>query len=288
MKILSVNRLGLVAGVLILISGCAGIIDRATEQFANDLETAIREYDDPELVSDGLPAYLLLLEARINANPDDPVLRLSTARLTGTYAALFADEPSRYQRLNTRAFEHARRGACESSKRLCNLGQLDFDDFDKRIESLQEDDLDALYVLATTWTGWIDANSSDFVALGDLPRVERLLAWVAEQSPQHDDGAVWIYLAVLNSQRPPAAGGQPEKARDYFDRAREISNRQNLLIDVLMADSYARLIFDRETFAKLLNDVLQSDADAPDYRLSNAVARRRAEILYDQIEEIFD
>lgn len=274
--------------MLLVLAGCASVIDRATEQFADDLETAIREYDDPTLVSDGLPAYLLLLEARINANPESPSLRLSTARLTGTYAALFAEESGRYQRLNARALEHARTGACLSSDRLCDLGQLDFDAFDQRITELQPDDLDALYILATTWTGWIDANSSDFVALGDLPRVERLLAWVAENQPEYDDGAVWLYLAVLNSQRPPAAGGQPEKARRYFEQAREITAGDNLLINVLMADSYARLLFDRDLFVELLREVLDSEVDAAEYRLSNAVARQRAETLFEQTEAIFD
>src|SRR6056297_105022 len=276
------------AVMLLAMSGCASVIDRATEQFADDLETAIREYDDPILVSDGLPAYLLLLEARINADPEAPSLRLSTARLTGTYAALFAEEAVRYQRLNARALEHARTGACLRSSRLCDLGLLDFDAFDKRITEFEADNLDALYVLATTWTGWIDANSSDFVALGDLPRVERLLAWVAENEPEYDDGAVWLYLAVLNSQRPPAAGGQPEKARSYFERAREITAGDNLLINVLMADSYARLLFDRDLFVELLREVLDSEVDAAEYRLSNAVARQRAETLIEQTEAIFD
>jgi len=270
------------------LSGCAGVIDRATEQFADDLETAIRAYDDPTLVADGLPAYLLLLEARINADPEAPSLRLSAARLTATYAALFADDPDRYQRLNARALKHARTGACLSQGRLCNLEGLDFDGFDQRLTELQPDDLDALYVLATTWTGWIDANSSDFVALGDLPRVERLLAWAANAQPDYDDGAVWLYLAVLNSQRPPAAGGQPEKARRYFEKASEISDGDNLLIHVLMADSYARLTFDRDLYVDLLREVLNSDVDAAEYRLSNAVARDRAETLYEQTEAIFD
>jgi hypothetical protein len=278
---------GIVMATLLL-AGCAGVIDRATERFADDLETAIREYDDPELVADGLPAYLLLLEARINANPEAPSLRLSTARLTSTYAALFAEDPDRYQRLNARALAHARIGACLSSRRLCDLDRLDFDAFDQTISGLEADDLDAVYVLATTWTGWIDANSSDFMALGDLPRVERLLSWVAATRPRHDDGAVWLYLAVLNSQRPPAAGGQPEKARRFFDQAREISAGDNLLINVLMADSYARLLFDRELFVELLSEVIDSQVDAAEYRLSNAVARQRAENLYEQTEEIFD
>ncbi|WP_169751126.1 TRAP transporter TatT component family protein [Wenzhouxiangella marina] len=273
---------------VLLLAGCSALVDRATERFASDLETAIRGYSDPGVVADGLPAYLLLLEARINGAPEEPSLRLSAARLTGTYAALFADEDARYRRLNDRALQHARIGACAARTRLCELHRLDFDAFDARIDSLDPDDLDALYILATTWTGWIDANASDYRALGDLPRVERLLDWVAQQSPRHDDGAVWLYLAVLNSQRPPAAGGQPERARAYFERAREVSSGDNLLVNVLMADSYARLLFDRDLYVTLLEEVVSSDVQTPDYRLSNQVARARAADLLQQTEAIFD
>ncbi len=281
------TRLIILATVL-LNAGCAALIDRAAARFASDLETAIREYSEPDVVGDGLPAFLLLLEARINANPQDPDLRLTSARLTGTYAALFGAENGKYQRLNQRALDHARIGACQSSDRLCDLDTLDFDNFDQRIEQLHNDDLEALYVLTTTWTGWIDANSSDFRALADLPRVERLLDWIAATRPDHDDGAVWLYLGVLNSQRPPAAGGQPDKARRYFEQARERSRGHNLLVNVLMADSYARLLFDRELYVELLEAVIDSPVNDPDYRLINQVARNRATRMLTQTEDIFD
>jgi len=279
---------GFIVLLVLLNAGCAALVDRAAERFANDLETAIREYNEPDVIGDGLPSFLLLLEARINANPDDPGLRLTSARLTATYAALFSAERDKYRRLNQRALDHARTGACRSSDRLCDLNSLDFDQFDQRIEQLKPEDLEALYVLTTTWTGWIDAHSSDYRALADLPRVERLLDWIAETRPDHDDGAVWLYLAVLNSQRPPAAGGQPEKARRYFEQARERSRGRNLLINVLMADSYARLLFDRELYVELLEAVINSPVEAPEYRLVNQVARNRATDMLEQTEDIFD
>lgn len=275
---------------LIVLSGCSMLVDRATTQFANDLESAILAYNEPSTVGQGLPAYLLLLEARLQSRPDDAGLRLTTARLTGSYASLFADDlaSDAVDRLHRRALDHARAGVCARTQRLCGLEELDFDGFDERLGSLRSSDVEAAYVLATTWTGWIDAHSDDFNALADLPRVEALLEWVAEREPGYDDGAVWLYLAVLNSQRPPAAGGQPRKARRYFELADEHSRGRNLLVKVLMADSYARLLFDRELYVGLLNDVKNSAVDDPDYQLVNQVARNRAERLLNQTEVVFD
>ncbi|MFU8830957.1 MAG: TRAP transporter TatT component family protein, partial [Wenzhouxiangella sp.] len=200
----------------LLAGGCVNLLDRAAVNFADDLESAIRSYDDPSTVEAGLPAYLLLLEARLQSRPDDAALLLTTARLTTTYATLFGNAQQKTeQQLTRRALDHARAGACAHSSRLCGLNTLHVEDLEARTTHLLSGDLDAVYVLATTWTSWIAAHSDDFMALADLPRVERLLEWVAEREPSHDDGAAWLYLAVLNSQRPPAAGGQPRKARTY-------------------------------------------------------------------------
>lgn len=282
-------RVGALA-LFFLLGGCAVFIDRATDNFAEDLESAIRSYSDPDTVASALPAYLLLLEARLESRPDDAGLRLTTARLTQTHASLFAGDRQSpaSRRLTARALEHARIGACRMNSRLCDLEELGFDAFEARVESLERQDLDAVYVLATSWVSWIAAHSDDFHALAELPRAEELLQWVVDREPGHDDGAGWLYLGVLHSQRPPAAGGQPDRALAGFELAREESDGQNGLINVLMADSYARLLFDRDLYVELLEEVLEIETDNPDYRLVNMVARQRAEAMLEQTEEIFD
>ena len=274
----------------LVLTGCAALIDRATGQFANDLENAIRAYDEPTTVADGIPAYLLLLEARLQSRPDDVNLRLATARLTSTYAGLFVDEQDADagRRLHARALMHARHANCVQARRLCQFESLHLDELEERLMDLDSRDLAFVYALTTSWTGWVAAHADDFNALADLPRVEALLGWVAAEDPGHDDGAVWLYLAVLNSQRPPAAGGQPRLAREYFDRAMDYSAGHNLLVNVLMADSYARLMFDRELYVELLEATLAADIGPPEYHLVNQIARQRATRMLQQTEAIFD
>lgn len=277
----------LLPGVLAMIA-CSAIVERQTQRLAGDLEAAIRQYEDPATVADALPAYLLLLEARLQSNPDDAGLRLTTAQLTGTYATLFGNGRASARRLTTRALDHARTGACLRSRSLCRLHELPFEAFEARIAKIESDHLSAIYLLATTWVGWIDSHSDDYAALADLPRAQALLDWVVETAPRHDDGAAWLYLAVLHSQRPPAAGGRPDLARRYFERARSESEGRNLFVDVMFADHYARLLFDRELFVATLEGVLEREVEAPEYRLVNAVARQRARELLEQTERIFD
>ena len=271
-----------------LLAACGALIDRATTNFARDLERAVVNYDEPSVVEHGLPAFLLILEARREANPDDSDLLRSLSSLTGTYAGLFVDNDLSARRMYSRALGYAERAACIDDSSLCGASELPFLDFEQRVEAVDAAELETAYSLGVAWVGWIAAHKSDYAALADLPKAELLLERVAELSSEHDQGAVWLYLAVLNSQRPPAAGGRPDLARQYFDRARDISGGRNLLVDVFMADTYARLMFDRELWVKLLDAVLAADPDQQGFALANHIAQARARELIPQTAHIFD
>ncbi|MFU8876922.1 MAG: TRAP transporter TatT component family protein [Wenzhouxiangellaceae bacterium] len=270
------------------LAGCGALIDRATTNFARDLERAVVDYDAPLVVERGLPAFLLILEARLNNNPNDAELLRTLSSLTATYSGLFVEQPEVQRRMTARALRYAGRAACASGSALCDVRSRPFLDLEPVVAGLDEEEIETAYGLATAWVSWIAAHSHDYGALADLPKVELLLERVAELDPGHDDGAVWLYLAVLNSQRPPAAGGRPDLAREYYQRAREISEGRNLLVDVFMADEYARLVFDRELYVELLEGVVEADPDQPGFTLANHIAQQRARQMLDHTSAIFD
>jgi len=273
--------------VVSLLAGCGALIDRATTSFANDLEQAVVNYDEPLVVERGLPAFLLILEARLQANPDDADLLVNLASMTGTYGSLFVEDLDSARRMSKRALDYARRANCIDRTPLCKAGDKPFEQFEQRVMELRPGHVDMAYALGTAWVTWIASASSDYSALADLPKAELLLESVAAIAPEHDDGAVWLYLGVLNSQRPPAAGGRPDLAEEYFNRSREVSSGRNLMVNVLMADQYARLVFDRELYVELLEEVLAADADQSGYVLANRIAKARASDLLTRTDDLF-
>ena len=80
----------LLAAVALLNSGCASIMSSAASNFADNLSAAVVNQNDPELVRDGAPAYLLLLDSLLEGSPDDPMLLAAAANLYASYGAVFA------------------------------------------------------------------------------------------------------------------------------------------------------------------------------------------------------
>ncbi len=90
-----------------------------------------------------------------------------------------------------------------------------------------------------------------------------------------------------NSILPASLGGKPEQAKAHFEEAVLLSDGKNLLAQVLYAEKYARLVFDRELHDSLLNEVLAADPDVHGLTLQNTYAQQQAEALLADADDYF-
>ena len=271
----------------VALSGCSTLVSSVTQSFAQDLSAAILNNEDLAMVRDGAPSYLILVDSLVARSPNDAFMLQQSAKLHSAYAAAFVMDEQRAKLLHDKAKKQARAATCLSIRSGCNLAELKYADFAKWVDQRKRKDVPALYDLAVTWAGWIQANSDDFNAIAELARVKDMMMKVAELEPGYDNGGVFLYLGVLETLFPPAMGGKPEVGRKYFEQAIEASGDRNLMAKVMFAEQYARLVFDRELHDALLKDVVASPAAADGLTLMNTVAKEQAQLLLDTADEYF-
>jgi hypothetical protein len=123
--------------------------------------------------------------------------------------------------------------------------------------------------------------------MADLPIVELIMLRVVELEESYYYGGAHIFLGSYYGSRPQMYGGKPETSRKHFERALEINRREFLLTHVAYAQTYARLIFDRELYLKLLTEVIEKPLTDTDMASSNKLAKVSAQKLIDQVDEFF-
>lgn len=254
---------------------------------ANTLSSAILNQEDPVLVERGLPAYLLLLDGFIEESPENEDLLAAGAQLYALYGSRFEPEPERQAAITARAREYGRQAMCHAHAPACDWQGLGYDAFVAELDDVRDRDVDYLYSYAVGWLSHLDATSEDWSAVAELPWVDAAMTRALELDETYEQGAIHAYLGILNVLRPPALGGQPEEAKEHFERAIELSNGRDLSVKVEYARRYARLMFDQELHDRLLEQVLEAPADAPGYTLFNVLAKREAEQLLATSEEYF-
>jgi len=273
--------------VLLTLSGCMSMVASFTADFAQDLGDSILDNPDVEMVQEGAPAYLLLVDAMVRKSPDNPDLLAQSARLNSAYATAFVSDPDRARLLAANALDAMERSVCLGMKDACGLRTRPYADYEAWLARRTVKDVPELYQLGSVWAGWIQANSDDFAAIAELGRVKALMTRVAALDEGYDYGGAYLYLGVFDTLLPPSLGGRPEEGRSHFEKAIEISDGKFLMAKVMYANQYARLMFDRDLHDRLLREVLAADPNVPGLTLINTVAQRRAEELLDSADDYF-
>ena len=277
------------AGLLVcaVATGCANLVSQVTSSLAADLSDAILDSDDPAVIRDGAPAYLIMLDALLRQSAGDADLLRAAASLNAAYSTAFVTEDTRRKAFADKAFELALRAACIDIDWMCEVRKLPFDELERRVAAMRVADVPATYALATAWAGWIEARADDWAAVADLGRVRPIMARVLELDENYDHGGPHLYMGVFETVLPPSVGGKPEVARKHFERTIEIAGGKHLLAKVFFADDYARLVLDRELHDRLLREVLETDIHAPGLTLMNAIAQERARELLASADDYF-
>jgi hypothetical protein len=276
---------GVLLSALMLLGGCAGVVNRASQRLADSLTAGVLDQDDVELARDGIPSWLLLVDGVIHGDPENTGALLAGSRLYGAYAGGFVDDPARAKRLSARSFDYARRATCITAAALCKQIDAPFEPF--QAEVARSRDAAMLYALAAAWAGRIQANSDDWKAIADIPKVQALLDRVVAIAPGHAQGEPYMYLGVLATLRPASLGGKPEEGKADFEKALALSGGRNQMVRVLYAQHYARLVFDQELHDRLLDEVLATDPHAPGLTLINTLAQQRARKLLESGKDFF-
>ena len=258
-----------------------------------------RSEEDPELVRDALPFLLKTIESILDSEPEqDQALVFACTGFT-LYGAAFLqvdadlaewDDYGRALALRDRAASYyvRARNYCRRSLELRYEGIAEGlrQDPTTALAQADADDVEVLYLLGAAW-GLAISNTMSPGLVADLPAVRALLARALELDEDYERGALHGALIILESL-PAEIGGSPERARDHFDRAVELSSGLDASAYVNFATGVLQPAEERAEWERMLRQALAIDPDEDiRLRLLNLVSQRRAQSLLDHADDLF-
>lgn len=271
--------------LLFFTSGCTTVIVRP---FMDPLTLALQKQTDLELIEEGAPSLLLLLDGLIDSDPDNESFLMTGAKAYGGYASIL-NEDGQVDRAVTMSIKAKQYGITllKQLPGLENIENSSLDDIEHALEQISSSKVGHLFWGAYGWAVWIQYQQGAPAAMADLPVVEQIMLRVVELDESYYYGGAHIFLGTYYGSRPPILGGKPEESRKHFERALALNKRKFLLTQVAYAESYARTAFDRELFMKLLTEVIKQPLENDDLASSNKLAKVMAEKLIGQVDEFF-
>jgi len=294
---------GCFAVLLGLLSGCSIkqiAINKLGDALAQSNPTFATD-DDPDLVKAAAPFSLKLIETLLAESPRHPGLLLTACSGFTQYSYAFvsqeADEKedadlavadalrARARRLYLRARGYGLRGL---ELRHAHFEQALRSRPKAAVQVTSVDDVPLLFWTAAAWGTAISLSKEDPALVADQPIVEALIDRALELKEDFDGGVIHSFLIRYEMTRVSLAGDPAARARRHFDRAMELSQGQLAAPLVNLAEAVAVQKQDRAEFQALLNRALAINPDAaPQWRLQNLVAQRRARWLLSRSTELF-
>lgn len=294
-------RLAFALSLALAASGCASV---ATGALADALSGpgTLGTDDDPELVRDAAPFGLKTMESVLQSQPKHVGLLTSLASGFTQYAYAFVQQDAdrdefegrssaakgqrlRAKKLLLRARDYGLQGLEVSSpgiteklKSMRGLGEA--------VAPLKKEDVPLVYWTAAAWALAISNGKEDMSLVAELPAPEALMRRALELDEAWDDGALHEFFVSFEAARP---GGTEAGAKQYLDRARALSGGRRLGVQVSWAEGVLVQAQKREDFEQVLKAVLAADVNASKAdRLANTIAQRRAKLLLDHADDLFN
>lgn len=290
------------AAVLASLAGCS-LQKLAVNAVGSSLAEGVGVYardDDPDLVGDALPFGLKTIETLLERSPRHRGLLLSAASGFTQYANAYVDLQAielqfadldasrkvreRSKRLYLRAREYGFRAL---ELRNGNFREELAADPARALEPFRREHVPELYWTAAAWGSAIAADKNDLDLVADLGLIEPILARCLELDEPYDGGALHEFMILFEGERTAEQGGSIQRAEEHFLRARELAAGRKVGPLVGLAESVAVRRQDGGRFRALLEEALAFDPDsAPEYRLANLLAQRRARLLLAHADDL--
>lgn len=272
------------------------MVANQTASVMSEAAPALDGFWDYEIAGKGIPSALLQLEAMHSISPDNADLALNLAKAYVGYGVGWVENEyelaeaegdlDRSDKLRHRArllYLRARDLALKVMRnRDAGIDKALKDGAEALAAYLKnhytsKDDVAPVFWAGMAWGAALNMSLDEPELIADMPVIRTLVERAMELDDLYYAGGAYIFLGSLNASLPPAFGGDPEKGREIFEKGLERTKRRNHMLLFHYARTYAVSAQNRELYHKLLMEIIEAPDQGNDVRLTNKVARVRAE-----------
>jgi hypothetical protein len=250
---------------------------------------ALYEETDLKLAEQAMASDIKLLEGMIKGDPENEHLLLLTVQALNGYALGFVEdeEPERAKVFYLRAKDYGLR-VLRQDDAFAQADTGSLDQYTDAVNNLDEDYIDALFWTGFAWAGWINLSIDDPRAMIDLTKVQVLMQRVLDLNDSYFHGSTHLFFGSIWGVKPRMLGGDPEKAKEHFEKNLEITKGKFLLTYVYYALFYAAKVLDEDLFYSFVVKIEETPAEAlPGFQLLNMIAKSKVKYLREFGEEWF-
>jgi hypothetical protein len=279
--------------------GCAVVINKVGKALVSGNSVYATD-DDPDLVWEAVPFGLKTIEGLLAKSPKNKNLLIAASSGFMQYGYGHLQQDADFVEANDLAVATALRArARKMYRRALDYGlrgiEVDIPNFRAQLQrdpqaavsKVRKTHVPLLYWTANAWGAAISISKDDPELTADQNLVEALMQRALALDEAWELGSIHDFFISYEGGRV-SIGGSLTKAREHFERAKQLSQGTRVAPLVTYAETVSVSTQNKKEFQSLLEEALAFDTNkAPERRMANLVAQRRAKWLLGRIAELF-
>jgi len=256
--------------------------------------------DDPELVRDAVPFALKTIESLLDQSPRHKGLLTAACSGFTQYSYAFIQQEADF--IDAQDLERATAMRARAKKlylRGRDYGlrafEVEFPGFgdqlrkntDGVLAKLTKKHVALLYYTGAAWAGAFAIDITDSRLSTEQTLFEKMVRRALALDETYELGSLHDFFISWDAGHA-TAGGSIKSAREHFERAKALARGRRVSPFVNLAESVSVAEQNKKEFEELLNEALAIDISlAPEQKLANVIAQRRAKWLLSKVNELF-
>jgi len=257
--------------------------------------------DDPELVAAAIPFGLKTIEGLLAQSPKHKGLLFAACSGFTQYSYAFVQQEADYvEAQDLQKATEMRARAKKLYLRAVAYGMRAFDEEIPGFSAQVRKDPDAalaktarkhvplLYYTGAAWAAAFAVDVTDSSLSVSQTAIEKMMRRALELDEGWEKGSLHDFFISWEAGHA-STGGSMDKAKEHFARSKELSAGQRVSPLVSYAESVLVAEQKKKDFEQVLNEALAIDLGktAPEQKLANVLAQKRAKWLLSKVDELF-
>lgn len=274
-----------------LFSGCAlttRLMVDMSSPVVSQMNDSFNKNCDIQIMQDSMPFTLAGISGLIDYSPNNNDFLLNGSHAYFGYAFAFVEDTDakRASTMYLKARDYGLR-IIFKDKVESILGKP-LDEFESQIKKIKKNKVPALFWATISWLSYIRLNLDNTRVYLDIPKAEAMARRLLELDETYYFGSPCLVMAIFYSAQPEVSGGNPAKAKEYFEKAIELSQGKYLMHHLFFAKYYAVRKQDKDLYMNLLGYILNEPEDTlPDFCAVTNICKMKAETLMTRVDDYF-
>ena len=274
------------------------VVVQASGDIVDEIQISFMTESDPEIARQAFPGLIKVAEGMYNYYPKSPYYSGKLCFLWAAYTFAYLDKTpysdfdedrEKKEKKLLAGYDRAYQFGLKSlNRRIVRFEKDILTNPEVALKKIKEKDIETLFWFHFAWAMRIFNDTSDPKLVTGLETVKKIADVILEIKPDYLNHVIYAVYVAYYGGRNKAIGGDPQKAREYYQKGLVLSKNKNSILDFVLFKFVSTQKLEDDEFNQIHQKIMTFDPTSdPNNIFIHNIIKEKTKELYLRKTDLF-